>query len=278
MTVATVRKIIVCMGIGGPYEAQLHATEPFRDHYARRHGWDTLNITTLHPRAAELRDIPFAMRTHLSKLLVPNDLRDEYDLVLFVEADTFIHPDAPCISELSRYIPAGAVGAVADHQYQERRPIFGWRGDHYDGIAKQRNIPLPPLTVRDRAVNGGVHLYRPAEVADRWLGLFEHRTGLGDEDLLNLNDVQQGSVYFLPSEWNRVWFYEKFRLGLLTRESGRVSRVHNAAINRVLWRVLPHYERSKFRKHFPVAHIHHLAFEGAKVVTMAKDLRKSYNL
>ena len=272
------RKALACMGIGGPYEAQLVASRPFRKAYADRHGWDLVDITEIDPRANALTEYKMALRCHLQKLLIPATLADKYDLVLFVEADTVLHPDAPCISSYAPYLPPAGFGAVCDHIHQEREGVFGWVGDHYDYIASSRHDgakDFPPVTNRAVAMNGGVELYRPGEVAQRWLELFRNNAGHSDENLLNLYEVQQNRVFWLPSEWNRIWLYEKVRIRINASGSNLYAKVRNRLYNRYLFKALPQVESRAFRAHFPTAHIHHLAQEGHKMMRLASAVADS---
>lgn len=270
------RKAIVAMGIGGPYERQLAATRPFREAYARRHGWDLVDITKMDPRAMALDGYSTALRCHLQKLLIPDTLRHAYDLILFLEADIIVNPRAPCISEYEPFLPAGTFAAVGCTLPQERKAVFGWRHGHYGPIIAalgQRGITPPAISRSDRYMNGGVELYRPAEVADRWRGLFENNCQTSDENLLNLFEVQEGRVLWLPSEWNQVWLYSKTRHGVTVRGSSVFSKVLNRLYNRYLFRLLPAIEARAFRRRFHYGHFHHIAQEGFKVERLARAVR-----
>jgi hypothetical protein len=262
------------MGIGGPYEDQLMATLPFRQHYAHKNGWDLVNITSLDPRAACLEHIPFSQRTHLSKLLIPDLLRDRYDIVLFVEADTIIHPDAPCISTYVPLIPKGGFAGSESWLPQERRSVFGWQHSHYDPIKPLFGTSPPDIPDETRAHNGGVLLYKPREVADRWVELFDtyQLRGVTDEHLLSIFEVQQGRYLQLPREWNSVWYYTKARSLKWTLRNITVTRGMIKFYNRILWRVFPPLEKSLFLRHFDSAHVHHFAFEGRKVRAISEAL------
>jgi hypothetical protein len=256
------KKAIVCMGIGGPYERQLQATRPFREAYAARHGWDLVDVTEMDERSRSLGEgYSTALRCHLQKLLLPDTLKDRFDLVLFVESDVIINPAAPCISIYERFLPEGAFGAVACTLPQERLAVAPRRGQW----------PMEPrVDIGDFYMNGGVELYRPTEVAERWLRLFKENCGASDENLLNLFDAQQGRVLWLPSEWNRVWLYEKVRVGYTRRGGGVVTKALNRLKNRYLFNLMPGLETRAFRRHFPHAHFHHIAQEGVKVEQLAQ--------
>ncbi len=278
-------KAIVCMGIGGPYEDQLNATLPFRMHYAKKNGWDIVNVTSLDPRAAALDHLPFAQRTHLSKLLIPGNMRDRYDLVLFVEADTIIHPEAPCISIYASLIPPGGFAGSESWVPQERRSIFGWEQTHYEKIKPLFGDSQPYIPNEERAHNGGVMLYKPAEVADRWLYLFQKYQikGITDEHLLSIFELQQGRYLELPREWNSVWSYAKARSAKRLLRNMTITRWAIKFYNRILWRMFPISEINLFLRYFDMAHVHHFAGEGRKVRSIAKSVirrlnRNGYNL
>jgi hypothetical protein len=194
-------------------------------------------------------------------------LRDRYDLVLFVEADTIIHPDAPCISTYAPLIPSGGFAGSESWLPQERQAVFGWQHSHYDTIKPLFGSSTPAIPDETRALNGGVLLYKPAEVAARWSKLFEtyQIRGITDEHLLSIFEVQQGRYLQLPREWNSVWFYTKARSLKRMLRNIAVTRWINKFYNRILWRTFPYLEKSLFLRYFDSAHVHHFAFEGRKV-------------
>ncbi len=262
------------MGIGPAHERQLQDTRPFRGAYAERHGWDLVEFTEMDARAQALGDsYSVRARCNLQKLLLPGALA-RYDLVLFLDADVIVNPDAPCIGIYEKFLRTGDIAAVACCIQQERLPLFGWTHGHYDEIVKAPDgeWPRPPV-IRwpELYLNGGVVLYRPREVAERWLSLFTHNCGSDNEEhLLNLFEAQEGRVLWLPQEWNKIWRYEKVRVGINIRGNSLLVRAGNRVLNRYLFKVTPSFEMAMFRRHFPSAHFHHIASEGFKVAKLAK--------
>ena len=256
------RKKIVTLAAGEDYQRLERASGPSRRAYAVRHGWDYEVIDQIpdvfraeHPTAR------FGMLCYLYKLSIPSRNLD-HDLVAFFDCDSLLTPNAPCLSEFAERLPQGGFGAVQTVAYEERRRLHpDWAPDYYAQLEKN-GATLPAIPDRTTQINAGLLLFRPAEVHERWTELLHLNSPLNEESRLNVYEVQQGRCLLLPPEWNLLWMYEKYRLGILKPQSNFPLRLRNYLYNRVLGKPL---ERRRLREAFGRCHLLHLAFEHHKI-------------
>lgn len=262
------RKCLVTLAIGDRHARIEALSRPLREHYARQHGYDYRVVSSMDeirqgcPLPEELfpsgSDKPaWAAATQL-KLVLPW-LTQDVDFAVYMDADTYVNPDAPCLSKYAEAIPQGGFGAVQTVTNDQARRFFPlWAGDYYLALEHRGcNAPLPR---RDEFVNGGLYVFRPKEVRERWHALLGRHPGFNEENLLNLYEVQQGNCLLLPSQWNVLWYYKKHTMGWLKPANSwcrfQAARMKNR---------LGLGERWLVNRCFATCHMIHFAFESKKM-------------
>lgn len=257
------RKALVTIALGEKYRHMEQLTCASRKRYAEKHGFEYLVYDEL-PQGflrdrSELSPRELAYRF---KLFLPT-LQSDYDFVAFIDGDTFVNADAPSLELYESRIPSAGFAACTSYSYEERHRYWpDWSRTYYEGLAKMFGLELPTLWDEQIDINSGLLLYRPQEIAERWRGYSEMATPLNEENILNLYDVQNGLCYLMDDNWNRIWYYQKYRLGFLKPATSQPVRYRNAAANRMLSGV----EKSLLAKELNRCHMMHFAYEHHKTL------------
>lgn len=257
------KKALVTIAIGEKYERLEKAYAKTRVAYADRHGYEYIVYTEMPPEWVEVKKkFPVGRQANMFKLYLPT-LQQDYGFVAFIDSDTAVNPDAPCLTEYEPKIPTGGFAACETFDWEERHHYWPrMAADYYKGLEDRYGVQLEGIVNRKQNINGGLMLYRPQEIAERWRALSELDTPLTQENLLNVHDLQQGLVYFMPREWNLLWMYEKFRIGFLKPDTNDIVKVRNKLLN-LYGKV---FEKPLLEQAFRRCHMLHLAFEHEKLL------------
>ena len=253
------KKKLVTLAVGDEYQRLERVSGPSRREYAKRHGWQYEVIERI-PDSFRQRfpGARFGWVCNLYKLLLP-ELNQEYDLVAYMDNDSVVSPRASCLSSYSDQLPSGGFAAVQTVHFAERARFHPeWAANYY------AELPLGDLIVRnvEAQINGGLLLFRPREVRDAWTALLNSDTPLNEENRLNAHEVQAGRCLFLPGEWNLLWMYEKYRLGILRPQRNPFDKLWNRAYNRYIGKW---HERARMNDALNRCFMLHLAFEHRKI-------------
>lgn len=159
--------------------------------YAKRIGAD---FRIIHDSADS--PYPLAYKFKLRKLL------DQWERIIFLDADVIITPDAP---NLFDEVPESHAGIHEDYPHLDRRD---WLEREYYGLCKQMNWPIiEPNT----CLNTGVMVLSAAhrEMFERPPRPFipSHTT---EQSLINLNIARNGiPVHHLPLRLSWLWFIDE---------------------------------------------------------------------
>lgn len=270
----SMRKALVTVAIGDRYERWEQISGQSRLHYAKQHGWEYIVIRSLPTDLEGLASRPFSKACMMAKLLVP-DMTHEYEIVATMDGDTFLNPNAECLTRYEPSIPAGGFAAVNTVTQEERHQLFpSWDVDYYQRLEKECALDKA-IERRDLYINGGLLLFRPHEVAERWRELAVIPSKLSQENRLNVYEVQRNVCFALPEHWNTLWLYEKYRLKLLIPTVRRVispTFIANEIKNRLLWRL---WEKPEILRCLARVSMVHLAFEHHKIECFADFFDKS---
>ena len=254
------KKAIFTIATGEKYQAIEARTSISRRRYAEKHGWDYVVLKTIPDDFRnQLKGASEGKIAQRFKIYSPH-FQTDYDLVVFMDLDTIVSDSAPCLSEIADQIPEGGFAAASTHSFDERSRLFpDWAQDYYAGIEQKYNIRLD-VTDRSLCINTGLMVYRPREVKEKWRKLALDPSGMNDEHLLCLHEVQAGRCFFLPREWNMLWRYEKYRIGFLKPQRNALIKARNHAVNRSL----KHFEKKLMRQALERCYLLHLASECKK--------------
>lgn len=258
------KKALVTIAIGEKYERLEQSYSKTRIEYANRHGYDYIVYKEMPADWLEVkRDFPRSRQANMFKLYLPT-LQHDYDFVAFIDVDTAVNSKAPCLTEFEPLIPKEGFAACETYDWDERHKYWpDWAEDYYKGLEEKYGVKLDNEITNPRLnINGGLMLYRPREISQRWKDLSEINTPLTQENLLNVHDVQNGLVHIMPREWNLLWMYEKFRIGYLKPATSDFWKARNKVINNY-GRV---FEKPLMEEALGRCHMLHLAYEHHKLL------------
>ena len=258
------KKALVTIAIGEKYEALEKAYAKTRVEYAKRHGYEYIVYTEMPADWVEVKkDFPKKRQANMFKLYLPT-LQHDFDFVAFIDVDTAVSPTAPCLTEHEPQIPKGGFAACETYDWDERHHYWpDWAEDYYKGLEEKYGVKFTDEIKNPQVnINGGLMLYRPQEISERWRELSEMDTPLTQENLLNVYDVQNGLVHIMPREWNLLWMYEKFRLGYLKPAKNDLIKARNKLLN-LYGRP---FEKPMIEDALKRCHMLHLAYEHEKLL------------
>lgn len=257
------KKALVTIAIGEKFERIEDSYSQSRKAYAEKHGYEYIVYRDMPQKWLDIkRNYPQSRQANMFKLYLPT-LQQEYDFVAFIDSDTYVNPWAPCLTEIEPLIPQFGFAACMSMTYEERHRYFpNWPVDYYKGLEERDNIKLPPIRDRKIDINGGLMLYRPREIAERWLELASQDTTLTQENLLCVTDVQDGLCHIMEDVWNRIWYYQKYRTRFLRPVKSEFGRYRNALINRAAHP----FEKLLLQKEIKRCYMMHFAYEHHKTL------------
>lgn len=185
--------------------------------YCFRHNYD-LKVQTelIRPDEEALQN---KKKFFWQRFLVAKQYAD-YDFVVSMDSDIFIHKDAPALPLLD--IPAGAIAAVNERKYMDNNYEWrervqeecGWEKTGKDWHAKSGFLDAES---HDH-VNGGLIIYQPRHHAELFAKLYDENVGQfqkyhqDDQSFLSmylLRNAQTLPVFWLDGRFNRIWFFWK---------------------------------------------------------------------
>lgn len=257
------KKALVTIAVGEKYEQMELETQASRVAYANRHGYDYIVYKEMPADWVEIKKAyPKNRQANMFKLYLPT-LQQDYDFVAFIDTDTYVNPKAPCLSQFEPRIPKEGFAACVSYTWEERHRYWpNWARTYYEGLVERYGVTMPELWNERLDINGGLMLYRPREIAERWRHFSEMDTPLTQENLLNIHDLQNGLCYMMQDVWNRVWYYQKFRLGLLKPVRSEFGRYRNAFVNRYCSGIEKRLLRTELDRCFMM----HFAYEHKKTL------------
>jgi len=146
------------------------------------------------------------------RLLIPNHFKD-YDFVVSLDSDIFIHSNAPPLP--FNEIPEGQVAAVNERKYlgnYERREQIqvrmGWEKTGKDWYA----LSGENKEYNDH-INGGLVIYQPKYHAVIFHHLYHANIPnymnyhQDDQSILSSYLIDNEMIYWLDERFNRIWFF-----------------------------------------------------------------------
>lgn len=198
------KKVLVTFAVGEMYSNVEAVSGRFRRAYAEKNGWDYKVITDVPPG---IKELGIERACFLNKLRLPSLLKD-YDLAVFMDCDSVVNPLSPCLSEYEPVIPFGGFAGAQTVSPKSRKLVFTYWENYYERI-RQRTGLNEKVVDPDLDINAGLLLFRPAQVAERWLELAQRDLPYTGEERLNLFELQRGRCYLLPSSWHILWHHHK---------------------------------------------------------------------
>lgn len=191
-------------------------------------------VEQIHPLAS------FSKKAQLSKFSLAREFQS-HDLVIFIDNDVLINPlnfDIQDILEATEKKPLAAVQSVEDHE----RSMYWkkmWNPNYYSALSEQFQGIEFPLEVNypDRYINGGFYAFRPKKIMEHFDRCLRVENPLNDDQRINTDLVQKDLVEYLSQKYNTLWYYEKYRKGLLLPETNHFAINRNRVWNRIgpLW-------------------------------------------
>lgn len=201
------RILLVTIAIGERYLAEYNRLfRPSQQAYAARHGYDFKVITDWLGPERDRNCISF------QKILVASQPWSiDYDVIVFVDADIFINPEAP---EIPYWLLEGRIGCV--NEWFSGRPQFakarGWEQstrDYYKLGSDEFVVPHD-----DVLINTGVLVMQPLlhgdfleDIYKRRIGAAPgHRRGFHYEQAAIGYELMKAEMYtLLDGRWNALW-------------------------------------------------------------------------
>jgi lipopolysaccharide biosynthesis glycosyltransferase len=219
----------VCVGIlsiGKTYLAEFERLfKPSISAYCTRHGYDLKIMTDfLDPIRKHPNTISF------QKCLVPDQLR-EYDLVIVLDADIYIKPDAPPVDTLELNGRIGIVNELAQSSPQAYEHMinigFASRAtDYYKLVGFNFET--------DKILNTGLMVCNPAKHADYLKVIYEkyvdqsvgHPRGFHYEQACIGYELQADKMFeLMPNAWNFLYIHSQ-----ISREPMKYYFLHFAGM------------------------------------------------
>jgi len=155
-------------------------------------------------------------------------------------------------------IPHGGFAGVQDTTFEERKLFPTWKRYYYDGLRDYGYDGAARYP--ERHINGGLLLYRPGDVYERWNELLNIDSDLNEENRLNVYEVQEDRCLLLPRHWNTIWLYERVRRGW---SKGSYNSKMSRRIAALYLRLT---ERKKINMVYRNVSMLHFAFEHKKML------------
>jgi hypothetical protein len=178
--------------------------------YCKRHGYTLILQTELIQQEPSMDRKKFFWQ----RLLLPRKF-SEYDYVLSLDSDIYIHANAPALPLDT--IPAGKVAAINERKcfgnYEWREMIQarnGWERTGKDWYA----LSGETKPYNDH-INGGFVLYQPQYHAQIFKDLYDAKIGehmkyhQDDQSVLSSYLIDNDLIYWLDERFNRVWGFWK---------------------------------------------------------------------
>jgi len=201
------RILLVTIAIGDRYLAEYNRLfRPSQQAYAARHSYDFKVITDWLGNERDRNCISF------QKILVASQpWSADYDVIVFVDADIYINPDAP---EIPYWLLEGRIGCI--NEWFEGRPKFakahGWEqstADYYKLGSDEFVVPH-----EDILINTGVLVMQPLLHGDFLEDIYKkhigrapgHKRGFHYEQAAIGYELMRADMYtLLDGRFNAIW-------------------------------------------------------------------------
>lgn len=188
------KQAILTMQYGEVGRAMLGISGAWHDSYAKKHR------LTKHQTICHFKTFYDSMIWKMSHIY---DLLEEYDRVLWIDADILIHPNSPSLFDI---VPYGSFGAVDECAIADNQEQIKYRHDHLAQTCQEEGLPVPDT--KGRYFNCGMF------VADKThRELFKPRTSHSshnwcEQSLVNARLLlRQHDVVSLPDCFNRFVYW-----------------------------------------------------------------------
>ncbi len=193
------------------YQDYINNFHPSQEYYARKHGYDFYIVT-------EFIDLICTDCISMQKFLVGRlPWCKNYDLVVYIDADIFIHPEAPPIHEaISDMTKIGIVDEYTQPTFEQRQQIqikHGWERTPTEYYA------LAGFHVNTwHMLNGGLFTFSPAFHMDYLEKLYttycrqaiKHPRGMHFEmALFGYHLICDENFIILDNRFNMIWWMYK---------------------------------------------------------------------
>jgi len=227
---------LVTLAVGDKYIQEYnHLFRKSHEHYARRHGYDFRIITEPYDKS----DYMFKPLSILSTkmFLCSYDWAQEYDLLVFVDADVIINPEAPAIH--TAYDFGDKVGIVDEYSQPTRQmriehqrksakevnsvPCSGLDNGEWDTCAMDYyRIHIEKHLATDMVFNTGVLVFQPRKHREFMENMFKkhkqeicaHKNGFHYEQVVIGYELQTNEKHIvMDNKWNAIWQMYKYTCG-----------------------------------------------------------------
>lgn len=199
------KKAIVSIAVGAQYQQLEACYGRFRADYAKSRGYEYVVVSDLD---SSLPGETQKEKCSFKKLSLSRDLRG-YDFVVVMDCDSLVNPEAPCLTQYFKDIPAGGFAAAGSYPHEKQAKLFPKYSASYYNELELNQHHRALITKDTLSIDDGLLLFKPQEVLKRWQELLEMRNELNAEQRLNLYEVQRNRCLILPPEWHIVWELHK---------------------------------------------------------------------
>ena len=228
--------VLVTLAIGDKYiQEYSYLFRKSHEHYARRHGYDFRIITEPYD-TSEYTFKPLSILS-TKMFLCSYDWAQEYDLLVFIDADVIINPDAPAIHSTYNFIDK--IGVVDEYSQPTRQMRIEYQHEEainaksvpYSGLANGEwdtcatdyyRIHVEKHLSTDMVFNTGVLIFQPRKHRKFMEGIYEkykntirtHKNSFHYEQAVIGYELQKNEQYMLMDNiWIAVWQMYKYTCG-----------------------------------------------------------------
>lgn len=205
--------LIVTIALGEKYIAQYNNTfRESQEAYARKNGYDFKVVTDFLETELSGRHTG---TISFQKILVGNEpWSQQYDKIVYLDADVFVNIDAPPIHSIDTGDKIGMVNEYYQPSYEERLAIQkrkGWEANptEYYKLASEEFV-----LDTDKVLNTGVFIIQPRIHKDFLYGIYakhvanaiDHPRKFHFEQSAIGYEIQKHNMYhLLDNKWNAIW-------------------------------------------------------------------------
>ena len=229
--------VLVTIAVGEKYLNEYNFLfRKSHEHYAKRHGYDFRIITEPYDKTSKFTFE--TLRILSTKMFICSyEWAQEYDYIIFVDADVFINPEAPALH--SAYDFGDKIGIVDEYSQPTREmriqhqiksakevksvPYSGLENGEWDTCAMDYyRIHIEKHLNTDSVFNTGVIVFQPRKHREFMEQTFEkhkanilaHKNGFHYEQVVVGYELQINNMFkIIDNKWNAVWQMYKSTCG-----------------------------------------------------------------
>ena len=202
------RVCLVTLCIGERYLQQYNSIfRKGQERYAYKHGYDFKVIT-------DYISEPDPKLISMNKILVSDE---RYDMIIFVDADVLIHPDAPAIH--TEYDFGDKIGVVSENQPDKYARIIVQKTMRWEESASEYYLQKSGHIIdTETVINTGVLVIQPKKHKEFLENIFKKYSenqkwsphGFHyEQSVIGFELQQHNMAFYMDQKWNAIWMIHK---------------------------------------------------------------------